>query len=46
MITKDEQIRYSRLIAIEDIGKEGVERLKESTVLVVGCGALGSMAAI
>lgn len=45
-MTKDERIRYSRLTAIEGIGDEGIERLKDATVLVAGCGALGSMAAI
>lgn len=45
-MTKENRIRYSRLTAIKEIGEEGVERLKKSTVLVVGCGALGSMAAI
>lgn len=45
-MTDSDRIRYSRLIAIGEIGKEGVERLRESTVLVVGCGALGSMAAV
>lgn len=38
--------RYSRLMAIEEIGKDGVEVLNRSTVLIVGCGALGSMAAM
>ncbi len=44
---KDElKLRYSRLIAVEEIGREGVEKLMESRVLVAGCGALGSMAAM
>lgn len=45
-MTKDDRIRYSRLTAIGAIGDEGVEKLNEATVLVAGCGALGSMAAI
>lgn len=45
-MTKEERIRYSRLAAVEGIGDEGIERLKEATVLVAGCGALGSMAAM
>lgn len=45
-MTKEERIRYSRLAAVEEIGDEGIERLKEATVLVAGCGALGSMAAM
>ena len=34
--------RYSRQILFEGIGEEGQRRLRESRVLVVGCGALGS----
>lgn len=37
--------RYSRQERFEPIGAEGQRRLGESTVLVVGCGALGSVAA-
>jgi molybdopterin/thiamine biosynthesis adenylyltransferase len=34
--------RYSRQILFEGIGEDGQRRLRESRVLVVGCGALGS----
>src|ERR671925_1542499 len=34
--------RYSRQILFEGIGEEGQRRIRESRVLVVGCGALGS----
>lgn len=34
--------RYSRQVLFSGIGKEGQERLLNSTVLIVGCGALGS----
>jgi adenylyltransferase/sulfurtransferase len=34
--------RYSRQILFEGIGEAGQRRLRESRVLVVGCGALGS----
>src|SRR5918998_1902436 len=34
--------RYSRQILFEDIGEAGQRRLREASVLVVGCGALGS----
>ena len=38
--------RYARQIAIPEIGKEGQERINKGAVLVIGCGALGSMAAM
>src|SRR5437764_15371072 len=34
--------RYSRQILFDGIGEEGQRRIRESSVLVVGCGALGS----
>ena len=34
--------RYSRQILFDGIGREGQSRLRESRVLIVGCGALGS----
>ncbi len=34
--------RYSRQILFEGIGEAGQRRLREASVLVVGCGALGS----
>ena len=34
--------RYSRQILLTEIGEEGQRRLLESSVLIVGCGALGS----
>lgn len=38
--------RYSRQMAVKEIGKEGQLRLMESRVMIVGCGALGSMVAM
>ncbi len=35
--------RYSRQVVLEEIGSRGQEALSRSTVLVVGCGALGSV---
>lgn len=40
---KKDLSRYARQMAIPEIGKEGQLRLLESSVLIVGCGALGSM---
>src|SRR5882724_10829137 len=34
--------RYSRQILFSGIGPEGQRRLRQSRVLIVGCGALGS----
>ncbi len=42
MLSKEEKERYLRQIAIDRIGEEGQERLKNSSVLVVGAGGLGS----
>lgn len=38
--------RYSRLEALPGIGAEGLLRLKEAKVLIIGCGALGSLSAM
>ncbi|MDE6577890.1 MAG: HesA/MoeB/ThiF family protein [Muribaculaceae bacterium] len=43
---KEERQRYSRQIAIEEIKAAGQEKLLTSSVLIVGCGALGSLAAM
>jgi len=40
-LTKDDVSRYSRQIRLAEIGKEGQIKLKASSVLVVGAGALG-----
>jgi adenylyltransferase/sulfurtransferase len=37
--------RYDRQVLLRDIGEDGQRRLLESTVLLLGCGALGSVAA-
>jgi sulfur-carrier protein adenylyltransferase/sulfurtransferase len=41
-----ELLRYSRHLLIPSIGEEGQLRLKNASVLLVGCGALGSPAAL
>lgn len=45
-LSSEEKIRYARQIAVPGIGKEGQERIRNSKVLVIGCGALGSMVAM
>jgi adenylyltransferase/sulfurtransferase len=37
--------RYDRQVLLRDIGRGGQQRLRESTVLLLGCGALGSVVA-
>lgn len=43
-LTSDDLVRYARNISIEQIGLEGQAKLKNSSVLVIGCGALGNIA--
>lgn len=45
-MNQEELIRYSRMIAIPEIGREGMEKLRETKVMIVGCGALGSVCAM
>ncbi|MDE5807243.1 MAG: HesA/MoeB/ThiF family protein [Muribaculaceae bacterium] len=45
-MNEEQRLRYSRLMAIEEISRHGLEKLRKATALVVGCGALGSMTAI
>lgn len=40
-LNKDELNRYSRQIRLTEVGKEGQEKIKGTSVLVVGAGALG-----
>ena len=44
-ITAEENIRYQRQIMIPEIGLEGQERIKNSSVFILGLGGLGSTAA-
>jgi sulfur-carrier protein adenylyltransferase/sulfurtransferase len=41
-LTIDEVRRYSRHLIIPDVGMSGQKRLKNSRVLVIGAGGLGS----
>lgn len=43
---EDLKKRYARQIAIKEIGHEGQRKLCEARIMVVGCGALGSMVAM
>ena len=42
---QDDLARYHRQMLLPDFGEEGQQRLKASTALLLGCGALGSVAA-
>lgn len=42
IFTAEERARYHRHLIIQDFGDEAQEKLKKSSVLVVGAGGLGS----
>lgn len=42
MLTSEERERYSRHLLFSEVGESGQEKLKASSVLVVGAGGLGS----
>ena len=41
-LTREELVRYSRHIMLPQVGEEGQRTLKNSRVLIVGAGGLGS----
>ena len=45
-LSQAELLRYSRHLALPEVGLEGQQRLKAASVLVVGAGGLGSPAAL
>lgn len=45
-LTPDELRRYSRHILLPELGMQGQQRLKESSVLLIGAGGLGSPLAL
>ena len=45
-LNKEEVYRYSRHLILPDVGVEGQQKLKRSSVLLVGAGGLGSPAAL
>jgi molybdopterin/thiamine biosynthesis adenylyltransferase len=46
MLTDSEILRYSRHLLLEDVGEPGQKSLKNSKVLIIGMGGLGSPAAM
>lgn len=46
MLSKEELLRYSRQIELENFGIKGQENLKQAKVLIVGVGGLGSIASL
>jgi molybdopterin-synthase adenylyltransferase len=46
MLTPAEQERYSRHLLLPEIGEAGQSRLRDSRVLIIGAGGLGSPAAL
>jgi len=46
MLTDAETLRYSRHLLLEDVGELGQKNLKDSKVLIIGMGGLGSPAAL
>ncbi|MCM1369088.1 MAG: HesA/MoeB/ThiF family protein [Candidatus Amulumruptor caecigallinarius] len=45
-VTNHSDSRYSRLAAIDGFGHKGVKRLRNAGVLIIGCGALGSLSSM
>ena len=45
LLSEKELEKYSRQILIEKVGIEGQEKIKTSSVLLIGCGGLGTSAA-
>ncbi|MCM1319758.1 MAG: HesA/MoeB/ThiF family protein [Muribaculaceae bacterium] len=45
-LSKEQRLRYSRNIMLPEIGRKGQQQLLRSKVLIVGTGALGSIAAM
>lgn len=41
-LTQEEILRYSRHLIMPEVGVEGQDKLKNSSILLIGCGGLGS----
>ena len=46
IFSQDEIVRYSRHLNIPGFGEKGQLKLKSASVLIVGCGGLGSASAL
>ncbi|MFH8136430.1 ThiF family adenylyltransferase [Pantoea osteomyelitidis] len=46
MLNDSDFLRYSRQLLLEEVGVEGQQKLRQSSVLIVGLGGLGSPAAL
>ncbi len=46
MLNEQELIRYARHLNISDLGKNGQLKIKDTSVLIAGCGGLGSASAL
>ena len=44
MFSKDELVRYSRHVSLEEFGEAGQLKLKQARVLCIGCGGLAATA--
>src|ERR1051325_2182786 len=41
-LSQEEVLRYSRHLIMPEVGVEGQEKLKNASILLIGCGGLGS----
>ena len=46
MLSDNQFVRFQRQICLEEIGEGGQKKLKDSTVLIIGCGGLGCAASL
>src|SRR5271163_2463247 len=41
-LTQEEVLRYSRHLIMPEVGIDGQEKIKKASILLIGCGGLGS----
>jgi Dinucleotide-utilizing enzymes involved in molybdopterin and thiamine biosynthesis family 2 len=46
MLSEEEKQRYNRQIILDEIGLQGQEKLKQTSILIVGIGGLGSISSL